>query len=161
MCYVKRDTPMLPSPGTAYNNIPSTQGLSLDQLLLGLGPNIPEPTMTPLLTPGLSYALSFPQGTINCSPPSSLSHASQEHPLTKEEELVLRRKRNTEAARRSRMRKQEKMDTMSHEVERLDKEKRDLLVEVGVLRRECELYAQRERDMMARIRELENKLFKQ
>ena len=175
MCYVKPET-SLPAQSAApnYANMPSAEAISLNQFLLGLTPA--ATTSMPLLTSAYAYPLSFPQmtnpnclspqttldscGSIDMKPMMTFTALPQQptEPVEKEDELAIRRKRNTEAARRSRQRKQEKMECMNAEVNKLEKEKRELQVEVGVLRRECELYAQRERDLISRVRELENRM---
>jgi hypothetical protein len=66
------------------------------------------------------------------------------------DEASLKRKRNTEAARRSRQRKLDKLDSLEHEVQKLENDKRELAVDVAVLRSERENYVKREREMAMR-----------
>ncbi|KAI8844852.1 hypothetical protein BC829DRAFT_400168 [Chytridium lagenaria] len=70
----------------------------------------------------------------------------------------LKRMKNTEAARRSRARKLQKLECLESEVEVLEKDKSNLLVRLAVLENEQASFAQREADLNSRINQLESQL---
>jgi len=72
--------------------------------------------------------------------------------------VVLKRMRNTEAARRSRMRKVIKMETLENEVKDLETSNNSLRIRLAVLESEKSLWNDKERDYNERIRKLESQV---
>ncbi|KAJ3099524.1 hypothetical protein HDU97_002967 [Phlyctochytrium planicorne] len=74
------------------------------------------------------------------------------------DDAALKRLKNTEAARRSRARKVQKLETLEMEVASLEKDKAALQVRLAVLENEQASFAQREADLGSRILQLEAQL---
>ncbi|KAJ3122827.1 hypothetical protein HK098_002441 [Nowakowskiella sp. JEL0407] len=75
-----------------------------------------------------------------------------------EDETVLKRKRNTEAARRSRQRKVEKMENLEHRVKELEGDNTTLGVRIAVLENEKVQWNVKECELLERIKRLEEQL---
>ncbi|KAJ3095141.1 hypothetical protein HDU96_001293 [Phlyctochytrium bullatum] len=78
--------------------------------------------------------------------------------LTPQEKAKLRRIRNTEAARKSRQKKNQKLVELDAQVQALEREKADLHIKVAVLENEKSNLVMRERDLLERVRALEQQL---
>lgn len=72
--------------------------------------------------------------------------------------VLRKRMKNTEAARRSRQRKIEKIDTLEHQVSDLERDKSELSLRVMLLENERKSFRQREQDLAARVADLEKQL---
>ncbi|KAI8913628.1 hypothetical protein EDD86DRAFT_201119 [Gorgonomyces haynaldii] len=73
-------------------------------------------------------------------------------------ELLLKRQRNNEAARKSRERRLQKIDDLSHQVGELTAQNTQLTMKMAVLEAERTLMLEREKNLHKRILELENQL---
>ncbi|KAJ3116464.1 hypothetical protein HK098_006584 [Nowakowskiella sp. JEL0407] len=82
----------------------------------------------------------------------------EEHSEDLKDPEALKRKKNTEAARRSRARKMQRLDSLEHQVNDLVAEKSTLVLRLAVLENEKVGWNQREMEMGARIRMLEAQL---
>jgi hypothetical protein len=71
------------------------------------------------------------------------------------DKLAYKRMKNTEAARRSRLRKQERLQELEETVARLESEKFQIATQMAVLDNEKRAWTSRERELKTRIRELE------
>ncbi|KAI8847968.1 hypothetical protein BC829DRAFT_444181 [Chytridium lagenaria] len=74
------------------------------------------------------------------------------------EDMMVKRRRNTEAARRSRQKKMLKLTDLENFAKRLETQNSKLTVKVAVLENEKVSLLTRQRDLMARIGELERQL---
>ncbi|KAI9325930.1 hypothetical protein DFJ73DRAFT_867860 [Zopfochytrium polystomum] len=75
-----------------------------------------------------------------------------------EEEVLIKRAKNTEAARRSRARKNARVESLEAEVAQLEQDKASLLVRLAVIESERKNSAQRESDLTKRVTQLEAQL---
>ncbi|KAL1925767.1 uncharacterized protein VTP21DRAFT_650 [Calcarisporiella thermophila] len=110
-----------------------------------------------------------PATPLMSSPPMAQTGASRrgrkrtrEEPLPNtpqfEEELALKRQKNTDAARRSRMRKLHRMETLEKRVAELEAENARLQVKTAVLESEKTSSELRDKEHMQRIKKLEEQL---
>ncbi|KAJ3206757.1 hypothetical protein HDU67_007961 [Dinochytrium kinnereticum] len=77
---------------------------------------------------------------------------------SEDDDTIMKRMKNTEAARRSRARKLAKLETLEAEVTTLEHDKATLLVRLAVLESEQATFVQRENDLNKRIAQLEFQL---
>jgi hypothetical protein len=91
----------------------------------------------------------------NSSENSSTYSGTRERNAASLSDESFRRKKNTEAARRSRARKAAKLESLSAQVHVLEKEKNDLLLRVAVLENDLKCGAFREDMLIQRVTELE------
>jgi hypothetical protein len=100
----------------------------------------------------------------NASLGKYITHTSRQRKRTSSDsdeeldEAALKRKRNTEAARRSRQRKLQRMETFETRVKELEAENAGLTVRVAVLENEKNIWVEKELEMLERIRLLESRL---
>ncbi|KAI9257899.1 hypothetical protein BY458DRAFT_518467 [Sporodiniella umbellata] len=100
--------------------------------------------------------------TMPPSPPASLvelapiqcKRKADSEPL----EVVLKRQRNTDSARRSRQRKAQRIETLESRVQELKSENNALSVKVAVLESKVEHITEREQTNRSRVQELEAQL---
>ncbi|KAJ3183742.1 hypothetical protein HDU85_002171 [Gaertneriomyces sp. JEL0708] len=75
-----------------------------------------------------------------------------------DEFTLIKRKKNTEAARRCRQRKVQRLGELQLQVDGLEADKSELLTKVAILESERKLFQERENAMVTRIAELERQL---
>ncbi|KAJ3047669.1 hypothetical protein HK102_012866 [Quaeritorhiza haematococci] len=73
-------------------------------------------------------------------------------------EALIKRQRNTEAARRSRQRKVEKMEGLQDQVRDLENDRNKLKLRVAVLENERSSWNAREKELLSRVSHLEQQL---
>ncbi|KAL1918971.1 uncharacterized protein VTP21DRAFT_2352 [Calcarisporiella thermophila] len=116
---------------------------------------------TRLPTPPLTGS-STVSGRCSTQSPTSVAatEVSKKHelPLSPEDELARKRQKNTEAARRSRLRKLMKMETLERRVGELEDEKSQLLLRIAVMESERQAMEAREVEREDRVRKLEEQL---
>ncbi|KAI9008104.1 hypothetical protein BC832DRAFT_407812 [Gaertneriomyces semiglobifer] len=90
------------------------------------------------------------------NPGSRKRRASEDQ--DEDEFTLIKRKKNTEAARRCRQRKVQRLGELQLQVDGLEADKSELLTKVAILESERKLFQERENAMVTRIAELERQL---
>ncbi|ORY96487.1 hypothetical protein BCR43DRAFT_563783 [Syncephalastrum racemosum] len=125
----------------------------------------PHPVMTPLSTPQMISEPASP--LLKLEQPEPIQHQQQQQPQRGKkrassdeplDEAALKRQKNTDAARRSRLRKVMKMEALEKQVAELEKTKTSLLLRVAVLDAEKAGLQSKEASYEARIKMLESQL---
>ncbi|KAK9701264.1 hypothetical protein K7432_011794 [Basidiobolus ranarum] len=118
---------------------------------------LPSPAQTPRASPLLSKHISqdsFTQVASTVSESNKRSHSDEN--VT--DETATKRKRNTDAARRSRQRKTEKLNELDKRTSELLTENTQLSTKVAILESEKKYQRQKELELQIRIQTLENQL---
>ncbi|KAJ3072608.1 hypothetical protein HK102_006201 [Quaeritorhiza haematococci] len=123
------------------------------------GPSLPPPTVTPppANKPPRSNNLKREAPTEPATTGSSLAHSdTTANPDCDPATLILqKRAKNTEAAKRSRQRKAQKMETLENRASLLQREHADLSIQVAILETEKRVWMSKEQEFLARIKRLE------
>ncbi|KAG0739192.1 hypothetical protein G6F57_005719 [Rhizopus arrhizus] len=89
---------------------------------------------------------------------STQQPTSRKRPIDEPMEVILKRQRNTDAARRSRLRKTLRMESLENRVQELNKENEQLRVKVAVLESKVNHISEKESRNRQRVLELEAQL---
>ncbi|KAJ3009910.1 UNVERIFIED_CONTAM: hypothetical protein HDU68_002429, partial [Siphonaria sp. JEL0065] len=109
-------------------------------------------------SPALTDSGSDYKATFQINNQKTNSRKRQHATPSDEDETVVKRLKNTEAARKSRARKAAKVDGLEHHVEELEMEKGALTVRIAVLENDASSFAQREMELKRRVALLEAQL---
>lgn len=113
----------------------------------------PRPS-TQLLTPSLTPVLSSPTPP----PPTPSNSKRKSSVIEDEDEIALKRQKNTDAARRSRLKKLMKMESLEKRVSELESDNNQLNTRIAVLESEKSGLASKDHSLQERIRVLEAQL---
>ncbi|KNE55330.1 hypothetical protein AMAG_01232 [Allomyces macrogynus ATCC 38327] len=116
----------------------------------GAVPALPSPTPLP---PGSGGSTSTA-----ASARAATTTAGSKPKLSAAEKLAIKRQRNTEAARRSRLRKMQRMEELEVRVIELEDQARELLLERAVHESDRQMWAAKENEYRAKIAALEERL---
>ncbi|KAL9560377.1 hypothetical protein PS6_000215 [Mucor atramentarius] len=162
-----------PVPSAATSTACSTPHVQMTNLFADIGDSLPAALAalaavaapTPVVTaaaaavPEMSPAvISASTPTFSASPSRSRKRSSDDAPLDPADDAAVKRQKNTDAARRSRLRKVQKMETLENRVSELEKINAGLLMRVAVLDSEKTNLKAKESSYEDRIKVLEGQL---
>jgi hypothetical protein len=123
-----------------------------------------SPSSSPVSPLDINHS-AFPALYIQSPPPSDDANTSatksRKRPapvVEDDDEVIMKRMKNTEAARRSRARKVARLECLEMDVSRLESDKANLLVRLAVVENENASFMQREVELNKRIHDLELQL---
>lgn len=162
-----------PVPSAATSTACSTPHVQMTNLFADIGDSLPAALAalaavaapTPVVTaaaaavPEMSPAvISASTPTFSASPSRSRKRSSDDAPADPADDAAVKRQKNTDAARRSRLRKVQKMETLENRVSELEKINAGLLMRVAVLDSEKTNLKAKESSYEDRIKVLEGQL---
>lgn len=117
-----------------------------------------------LPTPGSSTTSSAIPASVTSSassgkPMSRISNSSSHYSGESSDPIALKRAKNTDAARRSRLKKMKKMEQLEHRVQELEDENKSLTLRLAVMENDKRNADDKEKELKNRIEFLEAKLF--